>query len=92
MPRACLAKSRATGMARESFGVAGKDVRIGLKILVRAALSEEFAQVSGQYYDNDMGRCAAPHADALDANKCEAVVNAMAAVIGGEKPRDCFQE
>ena len=61
-------------MVKEAFGMAGGDLRIGADILVRAALSDEFATASGKYFDNDSGRFASPHADALDAGKCEAVI------------------
>lgn len=63
-----------TAMVRQGFGVAGKSVNIGVKILVRAALSDEFASAQGAYFDNDAGRFAEPHSDALDASKCEALV------------------
>lgn len=68
-------------MVKEGFGVDGGDIGIGAKILARAALSEEFASASGQYFDNDSGSFASPHADALDAQKCAAVVRAIEAVL-----------
>lgn len=64
----------ATRMVRDAFGVAGRDVRIGADILVRAALSEEFAAASGRYFDNDSGRFAAPHPHALDPDRCAQIV------------------
>ena len=64
-------------MVKEGFGVDGGDLRIGADILTRAALSEEFAAASGQYYDNDAKRFAAPHADALDSAKSEQIVRAI---------------
>jgi len=63
-----------TKMVKEAFGAGQRDIRVGAEILVRAALSEEFEAATGQYFDNDAGRFAAPHADALDAQKSEAVV------------------
>ena len=54
-------------MVQEGFGVAGGDIAIGADILCRAALSDEFAIASGQYFDNDTGKFATPHPDALDA-------------------------
>ncbi len=71
----------ATKMVKEGFGVAGNDIRIGSDILVRAALSDEFAQASGLYFDNDEGRFAAPHPDALDLQKCKDVVGAIEAFL-----------
>jgi len=71
----------ASKMVKEGFGVAGKDIGIGVDILVRAALSDEFATASGQYYDNDSGQFAPPHADGLDAQKSGEVVEAIETVL-----------
>jgi NAD(P)-dependent dehydrogenase (short-subunit alcohol dehydrogenase family) len=43
-------------MVKQAYGVAGGDLRIGAEILCRAALSDEFAAASGQYFDNDIGK------------------------------------
>lgn len=59
----------ASKMVKEGFGMAGKDLGIGADILCRAALSEEFAEASGRYYDNDTHAFAHPHPDALDDEK-----------------------
>ncbi len=64
-------------MVKEGFGVAGGDIRIGADILTRAALADEFATASGKYFDNDKGQFASPHADALDPQKCQKVVDAI---------------
>lgn len=68
-------------MVKEAFGVDGGDLRIGAEIVCRAALSDEFAAASGHYFDNDSGRFAAPHPDALDPLKSEKVVRAIEAVL-----------
>ncbi len=68
-------------MVKEAFGVAGGDIRIGAEILVRAALSEEFANASGKYFDNDAGLFAPPHADALNPEKGAEVVRAIEAIL-----------
>ncbi len=68
-------------MVKEAFGVAGGDLRIGAEILVRTALSDEFAPASGQYFNNDIGQFASPHPDALNTQKCEAIVRVIAAVL-----------
>lgn len=68
-------------MVKEAFGVAGKDIRIGAEILTRAALTNEFAAASGQYFDNDKGRFASPHSDALEPQKCEEVVGIIERVL-----------
>jgi len=71
----------ASKMVKEGFGVAGKDIRIGADILVRASLDDEFSTRSGQYFDNDAGEFAPPHSDAMNAQKCAALVEAIEAVL-----------
>ena len=70
-----------TKMVKEAFNVGGNDVSIGADIVTRAALSDEFANASGQYFDNDAHRFAPPHPDALNAQKAAAIVNAIEAVL-----------
>ncbi|MCB1951345.1 SDR family NAD(P)-dependent oxidoreductase [Denitromonas sp.] len=71
----------ASKMVKEGFGIAGSDIRIGADILARAALADEFAAANGLYFDNDGGQFASPHADALDAHKCQAVVQVIEAIL-----------
>ena len=68
-------------MVKQAYGVAGGDLRIGAEILCRAALAEEFSAASGRYFDNDSGRFASPHPDALDPRKTEEIVSAIASVL-----------
>ena len=68
-------------MVKQAFGVAGGDIRIGADILIRAALSDEFATVSGQYFDNDAGQFASPHPDALDPQKSQTIVDAIEIIL-----------
>ena len=75
-------------MVKEAYGVAGGDLRIGAEILCRAALSDEFADASGKYFDNDTGRFASPHPDALNAKKCEDVVREIEAIIAEKGNND----
>ncbi|MDG4674855.1 SDR family NAD(P)-dependent oxidoreductase [Shinella sp. 838] len=72
----------ASKMVKEGFGVAGNDLRIGADILRRAALSDEFAKASGQYYDNDGGRFANPHAAGKDTDHVAAVMRAIRDLAG----------
>ena len=76
-----------TKMVTEGFGVAGGDIRIDAEILVRAALTDEFAAASGQYFDNDKGRFATPHPDALDPQKSLEIVRAIEAILAPIKHR-----
>ena len=68
-------------MVKEAYGIAGGSLKDGSDILVRAALSSEFADASGKYFDNDIGQFSSPHRDALDAEKCDLVLAALDAVI-----------
>ena len=71
----------ATKMVKEGFGMPGNDIGIGSGILVRAALSDEFANASGRYFDNDAGQFAAPHPDALDPEKNRALTGRVEAIL-----------
>jgi len=64
----------ATKMVKEGFGVEGNDLSIGAKVLTRLSLDAEFADKTGQYFDNDKGKFAQPPPDALDNKKCAEVV------------------
>jgi hypothetical protein len=68
-------------MVKEAYGVTGGDLRIGAEILTRAALSDEFAAASGQYFDNDSGRFTSPHPDALDPRKTQEIVSVIEGVL-----------
>ncbi|MCH9696840.1 MAG: SDR family NAD(P)-dependent oxidoreductase [Gammaproteobacteria bacterium] len=71
----------ATKMVKEGFGVAGHDIRMGVDILIRVALSDDFETASGKYFDNDSGQFVSPHPDALDQKKSQEVIRAIEAVI-----------
>jgi NAD(P)-dependent dehydrogenase (short-subunit alcohol dehydrogenase family) len=73
-------------MVKEAYGVDGGDLRIGAEILCRAALSDAFASASGQYFDNDIGRFTSPHPDALNPQKCEAMVRVIEAALAEIAP------
>lgn len=70
-----------TKMVKEAYGMAGGDVQIGAEILCRAALGDEFATASGQYFDNDSGQFSAPHHDARDQRKSHEVVRVIESVL-----------
>ncbi|MEM6998996.1 MAG: SDR family NAD(P)-dependent oxidoreductase [Pseudomonadota bacterium] len=71
----------ASKMVQEGFGVAGSDISKGADILVRAALSDEFANATGKYFDNDAEEFSAPHADALDANKSKKIIDTIETLL-----------
>ena len=68
-------------MVKEAYGHPGHDLRIGADILTRAALSDEFAEASGRYYDNDRKTFAEPHPDALDPGKNQRVIDVLESFI-----------
>ena len=68
-------------MVKEAYGHEGHDLGIGADILTRAALSDEFADAFGRYYDNDRRSFAQPHPDALDPVKNKRVVEALEAFV-----------
>ncbi|MEM9236456.1 MAG: SDR family NAD(P)-dependent oxidoreductase [Verrucomicrobiota bacterium] len=68
-------------MVEEAYGTSGKDLGIGAEILTRAALDDAFASASGRYYDNDSGRFASPHPDALGEWKAARLVKGIEEVI-----------
>ncbi|MGI9371292.1 MAG: SDR family NAD(P)-dependent oxidoreductase [Hyphomicrobiales bacterium] len=74
----------ASKMVKEGFGVEGSDLSIGAGILVRAALSDEFAEASGKYFDNDSGQFAPPHPEGLDDQKNQEIVRVVEAALAGK--------
>ena len=68
-------------MVKQAYGVDGADLQIGADILTRATLSDEFADASGKYFDNDVGRFASPHPDALNLQKCKEITNVIETVL-----------
>lgn len=71
----------ASKMVKDAYGVDGGDLRIGADILVRAAFSDEFADASGKYYDNDRGAFAPPEPGASGPRQDELLVQTIEAII-----------
>ena len=67
-------------MVKEGFGIDGKDLNIGGDILIRAALSAEFGEAGGRYFDNDSGQFAPPHEAAEDTAHVTAVMDGLRAL------------
>ena len=68
----------------KGYGMEGHDISTGVDILVRASTSPEFAEAAGAYFDNDAGRFAPPHPDALDPAKNAAVVAVIDELLGDD--------
>lgn len=71
----------ASKMVKQGFGVEGNDLSIGADMLCRAALTDEFADATGKYFDNDAGRFSQPNPAAFDARHSEAVMEAIHAIL-----------
>jgi len=78
----------ASKMVKEGFGVAGKDINIGAKILIRMAIREDLKNYSGQYFDNDKGTFSSPHPDGLVESKIEDTINAIEKVLNAGMPKE----
>ena len=66
-----------TKMVKEGFGIEGADIMIGADIITRAALSDEFEEANGLYYDNDAKAFGPPHQMAQDAMLGNALIDEM---------------
>jgi NAD(P)-dependent dehydrogenase (short-subunit alcohol dehydrogenase family) len=73
----------ASKMVREGFGRQGHDIGIGVRILSKLAL-EPGAVLSGRYFDNDAGRYADPHQEALSGARRALVCDAVSATAKAE--------
>lgn len=68
-------------MVSQAYGVSGSDLNIGVDILVKAAISDEFANASGLYFNNDIGQFSSPHEDALNIEKTTALSKVLDEII-----------
>ncbi len=64
-------------MVKQAYGRKGYDLSIGAKILYQAALSEEFANKTGAYYDNDYEQFSNPHPFALHKKNRVQLINTI---------------
>ncbi|WP_413701858.1 SDR family NAD(P)-dependent oxidoreductase [Psychromonas sp. KJ10-10] len=68
-------------MVKQGYGIAGGNLQLGADILVKASLSDEFADASGLYFDNDIEAFTAPHPDALNADKISKMTEVLETFI-----------
>ncbi len=68
-------------MVKEAYGRNGYDLSIGADILFRAAVSDEFADKTGAYYDNDFGRFSSLHPFALSKENRVELMKVMDKVL-----------
>lgn len=71
----------ASKMVKEGFGVSGNELSIGADILTRAAISEEFGNANGKYFDNDVPRFASPHSDASNSNLRKHLIETIESLV-----------
>lgn len=71
----------ASKMVKEGFGAEGKDIGIGVDILIRASLGDDFSAATGLYFDNDLGDFSPPHPDGVDSKKCEVLMAVIESVL-----------
>ena len=71
----------ASKMVKTGFGVAGNDLSIGAQILTKAAVSEEFRDASGRYFDNDSKQFAPPHPFAQNPEQCQQVMDELNKIV-----------
>lgn len=71
-------------MVKEAYGREGYDLSIGANILYRASLSDEFADKTGSYYDNDYEEFANPHLFALNKTNRQILVKTMEEIIANK--------
>jgi NAD(P)-dependent dehydrogenase (short-subunit alcohol dehydrogenase family) len=71
----------ASKMVKEGFGVEGKDLAVGAKILQRLALEQGMSEYTGQYFDNDSGNFALPHSDGTNLQKSAEMVQVIESII-----------
>lgn len=68
-------------MVKNAYGIDGADLSIGANVLTKAALSNDFKNAHGKYFDNDIEQFAFPHPDALNDNRCERVIEVIEETI-----------
>ena len=63
-----------TNMVKEAFGNYWSSADKGANILYELAISDDYQDISGKYFDNDKGTFAEAHPDAYDEKKIEKLI------------------
>ncbi|CAA6810448.1 MAG: Probable oxidoreductase [uncultured Sulfurovum sp.] len=71
----------ASKMVKEGYGITGKDITIGSSILTRMVLDDAFANIKGDYFDNDIGSFTSPHPDGQNTEKCKALTEVLESML-----------
>lgn len=70
-------------MVKAAYGFSRGSVQKGADILARVALSDDFAEATGLYFDNDVQQFSAPHPDVMKPQKNAAIVEKIEAILAG---------
>ena len=65
-----------TNMVKEAFGHHWSSAEKGAQIIYQLAVSEQYAGITGKYFDNDHGAFGRPHADVYDEGKIQELIKA----------------
>lgn len=68
-------------MVKKAYGRNGYDLSIGATILFKASLSDEFADKTGSYYDNDYEKFSNPHPFAMNKQNRVKLIKTMDEII-----------
>ena len=71
-----------TKMVKEAFGNSWSSVDKGADILIALGVSNEFADVSGKYFDNDRGAFGMAHPDAYDNTIIDELIDLTNRIVG----------
>ncbi|MEM6614318.1 MAG: SDR family NAD(P)-dependent oxidoreductase [Cyanobacteria bacterium P01_C01_bin.72] len=70
-----------TNMVQKAFGKSWSSADKGANILYELAVSKDYQNVSGKYFDNDRGTFAEAHPDAYDETKIEQLITTTAKIL-----------
>ena len=70
-----------TNMVKEAFGNHWSSADKGANILYELAVSDDYQDASGKYFDNDRGNFAKAHTDAYDEKKIDKLIATTAKIF-----------
>ena len=70
-----------TKMVKEAFGKHWSSADKGVEVLYDLALSEEYNDITGKYFDNDKGMFGEAYPDAYDMDKIEVLIQTTESVL-----------
>ena len=70
-----------TNMVKEAFGEHWSSADKGANILYELAVSEDYRDASGKYFDNDRGTFTEAHPDAYNETKIKKLITTTAKIL-----------